>query len=104
MWTITDIINWFQSVNTGYWLIVLGILLITIYASYKHGKVQPIFFGLVTSVILICFSYSIEPALMGFWLYDNLFYAYTSLIFCIIWLIFIIQILVNCIENGTVIQ
>lgn len=95
-----------QAVLVWYVLLVIGILLITLYASWRHSN--PILFawGLVIGVLVLWLQTYLAPIIFGVfnysWESSPVLYVLTGT-FAVAWFGYIAMTLYNCVKHGELI-
>ena len=101
--TMYDINLNIQAVLVWYVLLVIGILLITLYASWKHSN--PILFawGLVIGILILWLKEYLAPIIFGVfnysWETSPVLFVLTGT-FAVVWFGYIALTLWNCVNEG----
>ena len=99
---ITGLMTFVNSVNTWYWLLAIGTIIVCLFATFLWNNWGLTLYGVVLGGTLVIGAAYIEPALMGWMNYEG-FRMYASFIFMVLWAIAFLQIMYNMIFEGEVV-
>jgi len=99
---ILGLMSFVNSVNTWYWLLAIGTLIVSLFATFLWNNWGLTVYGVVLSGTLIVGAQYIEPALMG-WMNYTGFREYASFAFMVLWAIAFLQIMYNMLFEGEVV-
>ena len=99
---ITGLMSFVASVNTWYWLIAIGVIILSLFATFLWNNWGLTIYGVALGGTLVFGATYIEPALLGWMNYEG-FRMYASFIFMCLWGIALIQIMYNMLFEGEVV-
>lgn len=101
-----DIVLNIEAILVWYVLLVIGILLITFYASVRHKTALPFAWGLVIAILILWLREYLAPIIFGVLNYDwntnPILFAITG-IFGVSWFCYIALTLYNSVKTGELI-
>ena len=88
-----------------YYLLALGILILTAWGSWRHKNAIPFMWGIILSLILVIFTNQLEPILIGFVNYYNVDWIYFALFggFAVLWYLYVFLGCYNSVKFGKVV-
>lgn len=89
-----------------YWIMTLAIIGITTGAGLYHKKAEPVWWGWVMGLVLVCLHSYIEPVLFGWMSYgqSNIYIYWLLVAMALMFLIQMVVLLSNAIRKGEVWQ
>jgi len=94
---LTAIVVW-------YWILAFIVMLLTLLAGIIHKAWIPVIWGLTISIIMVMFSFYLEPALFGWMITTDWLIQSLSFVFMIMWGILLFQGVYNSIRYGKVVK
>lgn len=95
-----------STVLIWYYLLAIGICLLSLWATWRHKSMTPFFWGLSLSLLIILLQNYLSPVLFGFMAYDwatqPVLFTLT-VAFAVMWFFYIAQTLYNLIVYGKVV-